>query len=223
MLPKVILHIESSLDGRIDWLKFDNFVYYRIIKDWDVDGMISGSNTMLAAEMSDDTGIAKLSDQYLVVVDSKGKINNWDIIKRQAYWNDQPIVLCSEKTPKRYLRYLSDLQIHTIIHGKDQVDLTASLEAIQEKFGINVLRVDSGGILSGVLLRQGLIDEVSVVVSPQLTGGLTPKSIFVASDLTSFDDVIDLELLNYEVIDQNYVHMYYRVKKGDAGKSLPFQ
>lgn len=219
MLPKIILHIESSLDGRIDWLKFDKFVYYRVIEDWDVDGMISGSNTMLVAEMLDDTNITKLSDQYLVVVDSKGKISNWDVIKRQAYWNDQPIVLCSERTPKEYLRYLSSLKIHTLIYGKDQVDLVASLEAIHEKFGINVLRVDSGGVLAGVLLRQGLVDEVSVVISPQLTGGCTPKSIFVASDLTRFDDVIDLDLVNYEVIDQNYVHLYYRVNKGDASNS----
>jgi 2,5-diamino-6-(ribosylamino)-4(3H)-pyrimidinone 5'-phosphate reductase len=213
MLPKIILHIGSSLDGRIDWLKFDNFVYYRIIKDWDVDGMISGSNTMLKAEMSEETDITKLSDQYLVVVDSKGRIHNWEVIKRQAYWNDHPIVLCSRTTPESYLKYLSDLQIHTLIYGEDHVDLPAALEALHEKFGINVLRMDSGGILAGVLLRQGLVDEVSVVVSPQLTGGLTPKSIFVAPDLRTFDDVIDLDLIRHEVIDQNYVHLYYRVNK----------
>lgn len=43
MKPKVILHIGCSLDGRIDWLKPDNFLYYRVMQDWSVDAMLSGS------------------------------------------------------------------------------------------------------------------------------------------------------------------------------------
>ncbi|MDF1520183.1 MAG: RibD family protein [Brevefilum sp.] len=211
MLPKVILHIGCSLDGRIDWLKPDNFIYYRVIQGWKVDAMISGSRTFLAAEMSDHPDIKKLSDQYLVVVDSKGRINNWEIIKRQAYWNDTPIVLCSDATPKAYVDRLNDLQIHSLIHGIDHVDLAAALEDLHEIFGIEVLRTDSGGILAGVLLRENLVDEVSIVYSPQLTGGQSPKSIFVAPDLKSFSEVIDLKLLEYQVIDDNYFHLRYKV------------
>ena len=212
MLPKIILHIGCSLDGRIDWLKFDNFVYYRVIQNWDVQGMLSGSNTMLAAEMSEEDNISKLSDQYLIVVDSKGRINNWEVIKRQAYWNDHPIVLCSENTPKRYLDYLHALEIHPLVFGQGHVDLRSALEAVYDQFGVKVIRVDSGGILAGVLLREGLVDEVSTVISPQLTGGVSPKSIFVSQDLASYEGVIDLELINNEVVDNHYVHLYYRVK-----------
>jgi 2,5-diamino-6-(ribosylamino)-4(3H)-pyrimidinone 5'-phosphate reductase len=211
MLPKVILHIGCSLDGRIDWLKPDNFIYYRLIQGWNVDAMISGSRTILAAEMFDDPDITKLSNQYLVVVDSKGRINNWEIIKRQAYWNDTPIVLCSDATPKAYLNRLNDQKIHSLIHGIDHVDLAPALEDLHELFGIQVLRVDSGGILAGVLLRENLVDEVSILYSPQLTGGQSPKSIFVAPDLTSFSGVIDLQLLEHQVIDDNYVHLRYKI------------
>lgn len=211
MLPIVILHIGCSLDARIDWLKPDNFIYYRVIQSWKVDAMISGSHTILAAEMSDDPNITKLSDQYLVVVDSKGRINNWEIIKRQAYWNDTPIVLCSQDTPIAYLDRLNDLQIHSLIHGVGHVNLAPALEDLHELFGIEVLRIDSGGILAGVMLREKLVDEVSIVYSPQLTGGQSPKSIFVAPDLTSISDVIDLRLLEHQVIDDNYVHLRYKV------------
>ena len=211
MLPKVILHIGCSLDGRIDWLKQDNFLYYRIIQGWQVDAMISGSKTMRAAEMSKDADIEKLDDQYLVVVDSKGRIKNWDVITRQAYWNATPIALCSERTPQEYLDSLAENGVHALIHGQDRVDLHAALEDLQAKFDINVLRVDSGGGLAGALLRQGLVDEISVIISPQFTGGISPKSIFVAPDLTSMDGVIDLQLLQHEVLEGNYVHLYYRV------------
>ena len=70
MNPKVIMHIGCSLDGRIDWLKTDHFLYYRVIEDWPVDAMLSGSSTILAAEMDFSPEIEKLEDQYLVVVDS---------------------------------------------------------------------------------------------------------------------------------------------------------
>ena len=213
MLPKVILHIGCSLDGRIDWLKPDNFLYYRIIQGWQVDAMISGSNTMQVAEMAMDEEIEKLEDQYLVVVDSRGKIDNWDVIKRQAYWNDTPIVLCSERTPQVYLDRLAENGINALIHGEDRVDLRAALGELQARYDINSVRVDSGGGLAGALLRQGLVDEVSVIISPQLTGGISPKSIFVAPDLSSMEGVIDLQLIRHEVLDENYVHLYYRVIK----------
>lgn len=211
MDPKVILHIGCSLDGRIDWLKPDNFLYYRVIQNWQVDAMLSGSNTILAAEMDPSFDIQKLDQQYLVVADSRGRIENWEEIKRQAWWNGTPIVLCSKSTPQVYLQKLDAQGVHFLVYGKDYVDFEAALPALFDLFGIEVLRIDSGGVLAGVLLRQGLVDEVSVLISPQLTGGRSPRSIFVADDLTSMAGVVDLKLVQHEVLDENYVHLYYQV------------
>ena len=55
MLPKVIIHTEVSVDGRMDWMLDDRFLYYRIIPDWKIDAMLSGSNTMLTAYPEPDT------------------------------------------------------------------------------------------------------------------------------------------------------------------------
>ena len=213
MLPKIIYHIGCSVDGRIDWMKPDNFLYYRLIQDWKIDATISGSNTILKAEMSYDQDIKKLNDQFLVVVDSKGKINNWDIIKRQAWWNNTPIVLCSNSTPDEYLNSLRNSHIEYLIHGKTHVDLKSALEELYSKFGIKVLCIDSGGILGGVLLRLNLVYGVGVLFSPQMTGGQSVKSIYVAPDLTSIHGVIDLQLLKHEIIDYKYVFLNYRVIK----------
>jgi 2,5-diamino-6-(ribosylamino)-4(3H)-pyrimidinone 5'-phosphate reductase len=214
MKPKVIVHIGCSLDGRIDWLKPDQFLYYRVIRDWAIDAMLSGSNTILAAEMDLSPRIEKLEDQYLVVVDSGGRIMGWDVIKRQAWWNDTPIVLCSKVTPQSYLDGLRTQGVHSLVYGEEQVDLAAALTALYDRFGIRTIRMDSGGILAGLLLRQGLVDAVSVLISPQLTGGCSLKSIFVAEDLTSLDGVVDLKLVRQAVLEEDYVHLYYEVIKG---------
>ena len=211
MKPKVILHIGCSLDGRIDWLKPDHFLYYRVIQNWQMDAMLSGSNTMLTAEMDLSAKIEKLDQQYLVVVDSKGRIENWEVIKRQAWWNETPIVLCSQSTPQDYLKKLSRHGVHVLVHGEEHVDFSSALPALFDRFEIETLRVDSGGVLAGVLLRQGLVDEVSVLISPQLTGGRSPRSIFVADDLTSLEGVVDLKLIHYDVLDEDYLHLHYLV------------
>ena len=59
---------------------------------------------------------------------------------------------------------------------------------------MKALRVDSGGHLSGVLLRSGLVDEVSVLVDPCVVGGESPASIFRAADLESADGITPLKL-----------------------------
>lgn len=211
MRPKIILHIECSLDGRIDWLKPDNFLYYRVIADWHIDGMISGSRTLQLAEMSEEGDKPKQSQQYLVIVDSKGSIHHWEVIKKQAWWNETPIVLCSESTPTSYFYELQANNIHSIVSGKNKVDLNSALQALYHRFNIKTLRIDSGGILTGVMLRQHLVDEVSVVISPQLTGGKSPKSIYVAPDLQSLQGIVDLHLVQAKVWDEHFVHLYYQV------------
>jgi len=173
--------------------------------------MISGNKTIQLAEMSEGEDIAKLSDQYLVIVDSRGSIHNWDTIKKQSWWNETPIVLCSESTPPEFLEELEEHNVHRIMHGANKVDLNSALKVLYHKFNIKTLRIDSGGILTGVMLRTHLVDEVSVVISPQLTGGKSPRSIFVAPDLQSLHGVIDLQLIHTKVWDDHYVHLYYKI------------
>lgn len=211
MLPKIVYHIECSIDGRIDWLKPDNFLYYKLILDWKFDAMISGSNTMLIAEMSLEKNIEKKDNQYLIVVDSNGKIKNWDIIKNQAWWNNTPIALCSKSTPHEYLLLLEKNKINYLIAGEEKVNLKFALEELNKIYNINTIRIDSGGILGGILLRQNLVDEISIIYAPQLTGGKSPKTIYVAEDLKSFNEIIDLKIIKTETLENNYIWHRYKI------------
>jgi 2,5-diamino-6-(ribosylamino)-4(3H)-pyrimidinone 5'-phosphate reductase len=72
--------------------------------------------------------------------------------------------------------------------------------------------VDSGGILNGVLLRAGLVDEVSLLVIPTLVGGESPRSFFVAPDVTSPGQVIPLRLVHFEQVQENLLWLRYEVR-----------
>ena len=73
------------------------------------------------------------------------------------------------------------------------------------------MHVDSGGILNGVLLRAGLVDEVSILVHPALVGGTSQRSMFRAPDLASPDGVIPLTLVSAEAIGDGLVWLRYKV------------
>lgn len=224
MLPRVVLHNGVSLDGRMDWYTGDVGLYYELAARWDADAVLSGSETMLAAfaaeavpeegETSSEPPEVKPDDNrpLLTVVDSRGRFRHWRQMLNEPYWR-AGVALCSGSTPGTYLDYLRKSYVDYILAGDDRVDLRAALEELNARYGVEVIRVDSGGVLNGTLLRAGLVDKVSVLINPCLVGGTTPRSIYVASDLTSEGGVVPLRLTHAETVGDNNLWLRYEVGK----------
>ncbi|MBN1259039.1 MAG: RibD family protein [Anaerolineae bacterium] len=219
-LPKVIIHTEVSVDGRMDWMVDDDFLYYRMIADWKIDAMLSGSETLLQAYPNPDPPAADTNPppekapglQRLVVVDSRARICAWRQIQAGEWWG-AVTVLCATTTPVSYREDLKRLGIDVIVAGEGHVDLHAALAELHARYGIEVVRTDAGGILHGVLLREGLVDELSVLLNPCLTGGTMPRSFFVAPDLTSKAGLLSLRLLDMQQIEGDFVWLRYALVK----------
>lgn len=219
-LPKVIVHCEVSADGRIDWFKPHEDVYYGLLSTWNEDAALTGIETLFHPR----TGVTRdekparrpevdPNDKrpLLVVTDSGGRGYNWQFFREWPFIRDI-IVLVSNKTPKEYLRYLEERFVRYIVSGDDKVGLRDALIILNEQYGVNTVRTDSGGSLNGALLRAGLVDEVSLLISPDLVGGLSPRSFFRAPDLESPEGVIKLELFHTEKLKHDVVWLRYRVK-----------
>ncbi|MGE5805923.1 MAG: RibD family protein, partial [Ignavibacteria bacterium] len=189
MLPHVILHNIVSLDGRMDWFMPDIGLFYEIVSFWKEDASLAGSGTILKALEHESAGEESIRSSgeksleadkqkpLLIVPDSKGKITKLHLLKKQPYWRDV-IVLGSSLTPRSYLEYLYENQIEYIILGDEHVDYNSAFEILNSQYKVKIIRVDSGGILNGVLLRAGLVDEVSILISPSLVGGFSPNSFY---------------------------------------------
>jgi len=223
MLPHITIHNEMSLDGRFDWMSDDHGLYYETISRFQVDAMLSGSNTMVEAlkNMESNALAGEFTPaaknfidprQLLVVVDGRGRIVDWSVLRNQPYWRDV-VVLCCKTTPQDYLDQLREQQVDTIIAGENKVDLREALSELRDTYRVERLRVDSGGILNGVLLRAGLVDEIALILNPCLTGGISPRSLFVADDLPSRDGVIPLSLKGIEELRDGYLWLQYEVIK----------
>jgi 2,5-diamino-6-(ribosylamino)-4(3H)-pyrimidinone 5'-phosphate reductase len=217
MTPHVVVHGQASVDGRIDWLPVDPGLFYELAMRWKEDATLAGADTLLAAaemfaeEASEQEDPVTGSDGPLLVVpDSRGRLKQWEALLRAPYWKGG-LALCTEVTPAGHLEYLAEVGVEALTVGDDRVDLRAALEYLADRIGVKTVRVDSGGTLNGVLLRNGLVDEVSVLVSPYLVGGVTQKSLFRAPDLTEASGVIGLRLTGVEEVRDGVVWLKYAV------------
>jgi len=233
MLPRVILHNAISLDGRIDGFPIDLQQYYELTATWKEDATLAGSETFLKAATEappedESAFIPPRSDPkdkrpILVIPDSRGRIRTWHYLRSLPYWRHF-VALCSRSTPQDYLQYLKDRHIDCIITGEDHVDLKMALGELYSRYAVKVVRVDSGGTLNGLLLRQGLANEVSILIYPSLVGGETSSSIFRAQDLPPVSNpdlasglgakgTIPLKLIAAERLKGDVMWLRYEVKQ----------
>lgn len=226
MLPYVILYNAVSLDGRITGFNADVELYYELASNWNINAVLMGSNTILTGfnakpfetiEDNKESLISRKKDPedsrpFLIVPDSKGQIRIWNELFKMPYLRDI-IVLCSDSTPKEYLDYLNERNIDYIITGEHHVDMGAALEKLSSQYGIKSIRVDSGGILNGILLRHGLADEIHVLIHPELVGDIIENSIFIEEDKNFLKETIKLKLEHMDKLKNDIIWLKYKIIK----------
>jgi 2,5-diamino-6-(ribosylamino)-4(3H)-pyrimidinone 5'-phosphate reductase len=210
------VHNSVSLDGQNVGFAVDIGLHYEVAQRWSYEAHLVGSNTILQgdAEIPPDDEAALQpaapiapNDKraLLVVADSRGRLSKWRSLRQQPYWRGG-VALCSRSTPQEYLDYVTRCHVPYLIAGDDQVDFREALELLNRHFGVKTVLVDSGGTLNGLLLREGLVDEVSLLIHPTLIGGTTPRSFFRAPE-----DTIPLRLTHVEPMRDGIVWVRYEV------------
>ncbi len=222
MLPRVILHNAVSADGRVDHFAADLGLFYGLAGRWKENATLCGSDTLLrapeetAAETPEDLKPPRVEQNdprpLLVVPDTRGRIRTWHHWRKQPYWRDV-LVLCAERTPRDYLKYLEDRHVRHLLVGRERVDYRKALEELAGQFGVRVVRVDSGGTLNGLLLRAGLVNEISLLIHPAFVGGTSSRSMYRAPDLAAAAGVIGAKLTRVERLAGDVVWLVYEVAK----------
>jgi 2,5-diamino-6-(ribosylamino)-4(3H)-pyrimidinone 5'-phosphate reductase len=224
MRSRVILHSALSLDGRLTRFPVDLRIYYELAARWEEDITLAGCDTLLAGlseteiEPEDASAFEPKppdpDDQrpLLAVPDSRGRLRAWHYLKKQPYWRGM-IALCSESTPREYLHHLEERHIQTVIAGGDHVDLAQALQELSSRFQARVIRVDSGGTLNGLLLRAGLVDEISVLLHPALVGTAGSVPFLLTPEDEPLGESISLETRHIEELDNGLVWLRFDVKR----------
>ncbi len=220
MLPKVVLYNSVSVDGAIKDFELDIALHYQVAGRIGAEVMLVGSDTAksgiemfmetVPSEQPSDRQKPAIKEgdnrAYWAMADSRGKLKGLMHVYRQSGYGKDVIVLVSESTPKDYLDYLNERNYDFIVAGSDHVDLRMALEALNGRYGFKTVATDTGGVLAAVLLEEGLVDEVQLLVSPEIVG---KKAVNLFRAVKA---PVKLELVGCEAI-KNLVLLSYRVKK----------
>jgi 2,5-diamino-6-(ribosylamino)-4(3H)-pyrimidinone 5'-phosphate reductase len=216
MRPRVILHNAVSIDGRTTGLAANLGLFYGLTDRWDEDVTLAGSDTVLAAlrqsaEASPPASASNAAGGRLAVIDSRGRVKDWRHVKAWPFWSEF-VSVDTDDTPRQHREYLRYQEVEEITAGNHRVDLALALEELAERYGAHTVRVESGGTLNGALLRQGLVDEVSLLLHPVLVGGMSPHTIFRTMDVDT-DVPIEMKLSDCQVLDDGYAWLRYEVAR----------
>jgi 2,5-diamino-6-(ribosylamino)-4(3H)-pyrimidinone 5'-phosphate reductase len=219
--PRVIIHNAISLDGRIEGFPVDMGAYYQLAAQFFEDATLVGSQTLveahIASQLPANEPTRGESDApgwldplpLLVAVDSRGRVKDLHLWRKTPYWREV-VCLCSKSTPEGHLAYLHDHQIEAIIAGEERVDLSQALEELNSQYGVKTVRVDSGGILSAVLLQQDLVDQVSLLLHPVLVSGKS-RLIYQPGEAGLPALTISLKLTDVEELGNDLLYVNYKV------------
>ena len=173
----------ESIDGRIDCAMVDQIggdEYYSTLKQLACPSWLNGRVTMAhynaepvpftpknpAPAGAPSFFVAERAEGYAVSVDTRGTLI-WPANRIDG----QPLVcIVSEQASKDYLDDLRKKNISWIAVGREKIDLATAMEMLGKEFGVKRLALLGGGLINGGFLAAGLIDEVSLLLSPGIDG-----------------------------------------------------
>ena len=174
----------SLLDGRIDCDVTEQIEsgneYYDALNQLNCPSTLMGRVTMqmhyalpepFIAEDKTPIGnerhhVAIATKGYLVAIDTMGKLS-WP----QNQFDGMPLlVITSEDCPKAYHDTLTKQHISWVATGKDRIDLPRAMEILHKEFNVERLSVTGGGNINAAFLKEGLLDEVSMMWCPGIDG-----------------------------------------------------
>ncbi|MFA7341827.1 MAG: dihydrofolate reductase family protein [Candidatus Methanomethylophilaceae archaeon] len=178
MRPTVKALVAVSVDMKVTGFPVDLDQYYGLAAEMGTDASISGSNTYVSGykpfwrpeSPEDMRSKGDPTLPYAFLVDSRGRTEGLLHLHRGSGYCRDVVVLHAQDTPSEFIRYLDDRHYPHHAFGNGHVDLSAALTFIASHYDVKCLRVDAGGILISELLRQGLCDELLLLVHPCITG-----------------------------------------------------
>lgn len=192
---KVIVHMYVSIDGKIDGPYGSNpsssYYFDELFQISNADANGRETIQMYAApDHPDLSTFAKTnieyvdwlpeikSDTWSVSFDRQGKCG-W--VQNYFEYNGKKmhaIEVVTKQASSSYLAFLQSMDIPYIIGGAKEFDFEVVLTKQKQHFNINTLAVCGGAKINGAFLKAHVVDEISLVVAPHVTGDITKKASF---------------------------------------------
>ncbi len=223
---KTTLFMISSVDGKISTGNVDErdvdkdfpkilgikeglSQYYELEKKTDYWALITGK-VMAKIGANDKTKEPnKIDVLRFVVVDNKPHLKKSGV----EYLSKKVKKLVIVTTNKNHPAFNIGNNIEVIYYPK-KINFSDLFFKLKRDFGAKRLTIQSGGTLNAVLLREKLIDRISLVVAPALIGGIDTSTLIDGKSLQTEEDlknIKSLKLKKCEKLKKSYLHLVYEV------------
>ncbi len=212
--PHVILSAAMSLDGKIATRIGDSKLSSR--KDLlrvdklraNVDAILVGKRTMIHDDPLLTVKYVTGKNPTRIILDSKGSIKPTSRIVKTCKIIPT-IIAVSEKINQKNIVNLKKYGLEVIKCGKDKVDLKELLYILRKKKIKNLL-VEGGGLTNWSFIKNGLVDEIIITITPHVIGGTRAVSLFQGE---GFDKISKSPVLKLKKIYKmkNEITLHYTI------------
>jgi len=212
-LPYVVLNAAMSLDGKIATAVGESRLsspedFKRVHRlRASVDAIMVGLGTLLADDpkLTVRLGIGK--NPRRIIVDSRARTPLDAYVVRSASQTPTVIAVTS-KAPRRKVKELEEAGTTVLTCGRGpKVSLRFLLTRLR-KMGVKRILLEGGGTLNWSMLSHGLVDEISVAISPRVLGGANAITLAEGQGVRRIKEAVKLRLMNVREYGEDLVVRY---------------
>ncbi|MBS1259911.1 MAG: 2,5-diamino-6-ribosylamino-4(3H)-pyrimidinone 5'-phosphate reductase [Thaumarchaeota archaeon] len=171
-----------------------------------VDAILIGKNTAKLDDPVLSAHNAKKKNPIRIILDSNATIKNNSRILRTSS-KIPTIIVVGERASKKNLQRLEKLPVQIIICGKDRINIKKLLISLRKQ-GIKKILVEGGGATNWAFVKEDLIDEAMITITPYLVGGINATTLVDGDGFSTITKSIKLKLKNV-VKMKNEVVLHY--------------
>ena len=210
--PRIILSAAITLDGKLATRtgdsklssKKDKIRVHKLRSK--VDAILIGKKTVEIDDPLLSVRGIKKKNPIRVILDSSGTISTNSRILRTCS-KIPTIIAVSKKAPKKNLQKLEKFPVQVIVCGNYTVNIKKLLGILKKK-GIKNILVEGGGTTNWAFVKENLVDEAIITITPYLVGGVTATTLVDGNGFSTVVKSIRLKLKNVTKI-KNEVILHY--------------
>ena len=160
-----------------------------------VDGIMVGMRTLLRDDPKLTVRFARGLKPHRIIVDSNAQTPLTSFVVRTAK-EFSTIVAVTSRVPKNRIEILERTGVKVLVCGKGRLVSTKILLRTLRKLRVRKILLEGGGALNWSMLSSGLVDEISVAITPRILGGEKAVTLVEGKGIPLVKDGVKLKLLN---------------------------
>jgi len=211
--PRVIFSAAITLDGKLATRSGDSKLSSKKDKirvhklRSKVDAILIGKNTVKIDDPLLSVHNIKKKNPIRIILDSNATISTSSRILKTCS-KIPTVIVVTKKAQKKNLQKLEKFPVQIVVCGNNTVSIKKLLVVLKKK-GIKNILVEGGGATNWAFVKENLVDEAIITITPYLVGGMTATTLVDGDGFSTITKSIRLKLKNVKKM-KNEVVLHYQ-------------